>query len=300
MNNSKEISQLANRLFDGVLQVDARGRITLWNTAAERITGIPADKVIGKYYQKQSVKHLSENGKELPDSDIPLLATIKDGLPREALAHLIHADGYHISVITRTLPIWDENGKVSGGIEIFNDNKVLITAFRVNQKTEETVLLDPLTGIGNRPHIETKIRLAVENYRHRKSQFGILFIDIDYFKNFNDTYGHLLGDKVLRLVAITLRNNLRVTDSCGRWGGEEFIALVYDIDLGGLAKVSEKLRATISETKVREKELELSVNVSIGSTLIRPADTVQSLIDRADHLMYKSKRAGRNRVTVGE
>ncbi len=138
------------------------------------------------------------------------------------------------------------------------------------------------------------------NTGHPKADFGILFIDIDHFKDFNDTYGHLLGDKVLRLVANTLRNNLRVTDSCGRWGGEEFIAVVYDLDLSGLARVAEKLRATISQTTVQEKDLELGVTVSIGSTLLRAADTFPSLIDRADKLMYESKKAGRNCVTVGE
>jgi len=303
MQENDEFERLADKLFDGLLKIDSSGKITGWNKSAERITGFAADKIIGTKYQTHPAKHVSESGKELPNGVIPLLLTLKDGLPREALAYLVHADGYRVPTITRTQAIWDESGKISGALELFNDNKALIASFQTVQavrKAEETVLFDPLTGIGNRPHIETKIRSAIEDFHAGRSPFGILFIDIDHFKEFNDTYGHLLGDKILRLTANTLRNNLRASDSCGRWGGEEFIGVVHDIDLGGLEKVSEKLRLTISQSRVQEKDLELSVTVSIGSTLINPTDTFQSLIDRADRLMYKSKRAGRNRVTVGK
>jgi len=300
MKNSFDNIQLFETLFDGVVQVDVKGRITLWNKAAERITGYSSERIIGKNIQKQPAKHLSEDGRELPDGLIPLLSTIKDGLPHQALAHIKHNEGFRVPIITRTVAIFDEKGNISGGIEIFNDNRALIAVIKESQKTAETVLFDPLTRIGNRPHIETKLRLAIDDYHLKKSRFGILFIDIDHFKDFNDTYGHLLGDKVLRMVANSLRNNLRMSDSCGRWGGEEFIVLVYEIDLTGIGKVAEKLRTTIAQTKLQEKGLDLCVTVSIGSTLIRSDDTVQSLIDRADRLMYKSKRAGRNRVTIGE
>jgi len=300
MKYSIDNIQLLETLFDGVMQVDVKGRITLWNKAAERITGYPSDKLIGKNIQKQPAKHLSEDGRELPDGLIPLLSTIKDGIPRQSLTHIKHNEGYRVPVATRTLAIFDDKGNISGGVEIFNDNRALIAAIKDTQKTAETVLFDPLTRIGNRPHIETKLRLAIEDFHLKERRFGILFIDIDHFKNFNDRYGHLLGDRVLRMVANSLRNNLRVSDSCGRWGGEEFIVLVYELDLAGLGKVAEKLRTTIAQTKVQDKDLDLSVTVSIGSTLIRSDDTIQSLIDRADQLMYRSKRAGRNRVTIGE
>jgi diguanylate cyclase (GGDEF)-like protein/PAS domain S-box-containing protein len=300
MKETDNFERLAERLFDGLVEIDNTGRIKAWNRAAERITGYAAEKLIGKQYQKQPARHVSASGRELPDNLIPLLLTLKDGLPRETLAYIVHSDGYRLPVITRTLALWDRTGNVSGALELFNDNKALIAAFQTIPKSEETVLFDPLTGIGNRPHIEMKIRSAIEDYHPGKTPFGILFIDIDHFKDFNDTYGHLLGDKVLRLIANTLRNNLRASDSCGRWGGEEFIGLVHDLDFGGLEKVSEKLRMTVNETKIRENNVDLAVTVSIGSTLIRPKDTFQTLIERADSLMYKSKRAGRNRVTVAK
>jgi len=299
MQDSVEFLRLADNFFDGVVQIDADGLIVLWNKGAERITGYAARHLIGRPYNKPAI-HLSEKGEELRDHNAPLLSTIKDGRQRESLLSIRHREGYDIQVLARTTPVKDDTGRIIGGIEIFTDNRPIIAAFQSTQRTEDTMLFDPLTRIGNRAHIESKIRYALGDYQHKMSRFGILFMDIDHFKEFNDTYGHLAGDKILRIAAQSLRHNLRLTDSCGRWGGEEFIALVLDVDAEGLQKVSEKIRTVIAQTKVPEDSTELSITVSIGSTLARPADTLQTLIERADRLMYKSKQGGRNRVTIGD
>ena len=289
---------LGDRLFDGLLQIDGRGRIVFWNRAAERITGYAPDRMVGQQYRQNPARHIRESGGVLPDAVDPVLMTVADGRPRDALTYINHSDGYRLRVLTRTESICDKWGRVAGALEIFTDNKALISAFQAGQRSDETVHFDPLTGIGNRPHIETRIRCAIGDFRVRQTPFGILFIDVDHFKQFNDSYGHLLGDKILRLAATTMRQNLRGSDSCGRWGGEEFIALVYDLDGSGLAKVAEKLRQSVAETSIRQDNADLGVTVSIGATLVRPEDTYQSLLDRADRLMYESKRLGRNRVTV--
>ncbi len=291
---------LADLLFDGLLEVDKEGRITGWNKAAERITGHPPREILGRTCQQQPARHVSESGADLPDGLIPLLMTIQDGQRRESIGYLNHADGYRLAILSRTAPIFNDQRKIVGALELFNDNKSLINAFRTAQVTEETIRLDPLTGIGNRPHIETKIRSAIEDFHARKRAFGILFIDVDHFKDFNDRYGHLLGDKILRMAANTLRQNLRGSDSCGRWGGEEFIALVHDLDRPGLAKVAEKLRQSVAQAKMRDEGQKLSVTISIGGSLARPSDDYQALVDRADRLMYASKRRGRDCVTIDE
>ncbi len=289
---------LADRLFDGLLEIDGKGRITAWNCAAERITGYPSDRVLGQAYRQNPVRHVDENGASFADGMIPLLMTARDGRPRETIGYFNHADGYPLRTLTRTEPVCDGLGRRVGALEIFTDNKAIIAAFQASQRSDETVHFDLLTGIGNRPHIEARIRTAIGEYRQLKSPFGVLFIDVDHFKDFNDTYGHLLGDKILRMAATTLRQNLRGSDSCGRWGGEEFIALAHDLDASGLAKVAEKLRQSVARATVRQNGDELGVTISIGATLVRPDDTLQSLVERADRLMYESKRQGRNRVTT--
>ena len=289
---------LADRFFDGVLQIDGKGRVTCWNRAAERITGYQASQVIGRDYRQNPIRHVDENGAELADALNPLLLTSRDARPRETVGYFNHADGYPLRTLARTEPVCDRLGKPAGALEIFTDNKAIIAAFQSSQRTDETVHFDLLTGIGNRPHIEARIRAAISDFRLRQRPFGILFIDIDHFKDFNDSYGHLLGDKILKMAATTLRQKLRGSDSCGRWGGEEFIALAYDLDSAGLAKVAEKLRQSVAAATVRQNEQDLGVTISIGATLIRAEDTFQSLVERADQLMYESKRQGRNRVTV--
>ncbi len=115
----------------------------------------------------------------------------------------------------------------------------------------------------------------------------------------NNSYGHLAGDKVLRFIANTLRQNLRATDSCGRWGGEEFLALILDIELEEVQVVAEKMRKLVEQAKIQDDDRNLGVTISIGASVSHPADTVESIIRRTDELMYKSKQNGRNRVTTG-
>jgi diguanylate cyclase (GGDEF)-like protein/PAS domain S-box-containing protein len=297
--NLTDLSEnLMNRLFNGVFMLNPQGSITLWNPAAERITGFRGRDLIGKKYIGSPVQHTGEDGGEAPAGQDLVLGCLQDGILREGRAYFKHAEGFRVPVAVRTFPLRDANGMFAGAAEIFTDNKSVIAALQSIQTSDATVLFDPLTGIGNRPHIEVKLRVALHALIAGGPPFGVLFMDIDHFKNFNDTYGHLTGDKVLRYVAQSIRNNLRVSDSCGRWGGEEFIALMMDVDRERLGKVAEKLRQIIAQTEVEDQDARLSVTISIGATLARPDDTLQSLIQRVDQLMYQSKENGRDQVTL--
>lgn len=292
------LEALAKSMFDGLLQVDLDGRIIVWNKGAERITGYSASAVIGQDFTKIFTGH-SPDTHQLSDNNEVLTKTLKDGVEREGLIAFKHMEGYFIKLLVRIIAIHNPAGKITGALEILNDNKALIAIHQQSKKTDETVLLDSGTGIGNRAHIELKIRNALEEFQLSGVSMGILFMDIDKFKDFNDTYGHLVGDKVLRFVANTLRQNLRTSDSCGRWGGEEFVALVLDSNLEGLKKIAEKLRFLVESGGVTENGENLHTSISIGATIATGQDTLQSLLERADKLMYQSKESGRNRVTVG-
>jgi diguanylate cyclase (GGDEF)-like protein len=128
----------------------------------------------------------------------------------------------------------------------------------------------------------------------------LLFCDIDHFKSLNDTFGHNLGDNVLRMIAQTLRANIRETDTMGRWGGEEFLIILQDIDAESLLMIGEKLLNLVRKSHLTLPDRHiLSATVSIGGTLVRKNDTVDSVVDRADRLMYQSKVSGRDRITIG-
>ena len=127
---------------------------------------------------------------------------------------------------------------------------------------------------------------------------GILFMDIDHFKNVNDTYGHVTGDEVLRVVAKTISHSVRPFDIVGRWGGEEFIALIADVDEKTLCSIAERTRRLVEQSKLPETFNTISVTVSIGATLARKTDDIHSLVERADQAMYQCKANGRNQVVA--
>jgi len=159
---------------------------------------------------------------------------------------------------------------------------------------EKDVFQDALTGVGNRKLLELKIGTALHEYQRQHISFGLLFLDVDRFKSINDTYGHHEGDRVLQAVASNLTEHLRNTDICGRWGGEEFVVLLQNINnANSLTHIAEKLRAMIASSAIFINNQKVSVTVSIGGTLVHQRDTLDSLIEHADGLMYQSKQAGK-------
>jgi diguanylate cyclase (GGDEF)-like protein len=227
------------------------------------------------------------------------MATIQDGEPREAEVHLRHADGYRIAVLVRTTPIYDEQNRIIGAVEVFSNNQSLFKMKRRVDELERDVFRDALTGLGNRKLLEIKINTAIQEYHQHHISFGLLFIDIDHFKAINDTYGHQEGDRILRNVARNLAGHLRGTDVCGRWGGEEFIAVLHNVDLKSISQIAQKLHAMIASSTIIVNEEKIYVTTSIGAAIVHETDTtINSIVERADQLMYQSKQAGRNRVTL--
>jgi diguanylate cyclase (GGDEF)-like protein len=157
---------------------------------------------------------------------------------------------------------------------------------------------DPLTGIGNRRHVEMKLESALMERRMHGTAAGVLFLDVDHFKRVNDVYGHDVGDAVLRMVAKTLDRNVRGSDAVGRWGGEEFVALVVGVNEAGLEVAAEKLRTLVAASSLDSEHGAVRVTVSVGATLARVNDTLETLVRRADRLLYQSKEAGRDRVSL--
>lgn len=177
---------------------------------------------------------------------------------------------------------------------------------RAERKQRELATRDMLTGLFNRHHLLSHIHSERERMIRASGKasgkvaagpMALLMIDIDHFKSVNDSHGHLVGDRVLREVAQRLREQLRPYDHIGRYGGEEFLALLPNAGLAESMKVAERLRCAVSETLVACGELQLKVSVSIGAAASQhPDEKVEEIIHRADLAMYQAKRTGRNRV----
>jgi len=293
----EQFKTILDNLYDGVYFVDRERRINYWNKGAERITGFKPGAVVGRFCMDNILNHVTENGTQLCLNGCPLLATMEDGSPREAEVFLHHADGHRLPILVRTSPIRGANGEIVGAVETFSDNSTLLRTRRKVSRLERTVLRDPLTDIGNRRFLETRLQSALYEFQQHRVPFGALFIDIDHFKQINDRFGHETGDRVLHMIAETIHSNIRADDTVGRWGGEEFVALLGSVDRQTALEVAEKLRILVDASHLTVDGQQVHVTVSAGVTLARFEDDQESLVDRADRLMYQSKLAGRNRVT---
>jgi diguanylate cyclase (GGDEF)-like protein len=162
------------------------------------------------------------------------------------------------------------------------------------------VMVDDLTVHRNRRYGEQAILSRLNSGRDADMPFGVLFLDIDRFKDVNDVYGHDIGDRLLRMVANTVSGSIRSRDLLVRWGGEEFVVVLADVaDTATLGRIADKLRVLVEQSLLIEGNAAIGVTVSIGATIAAMEDSVAGLIRRCDRLMYASKRNGRNRVSVG-
>ncbi|MCU0725754.1 MAG: GGDEF domain-containing protein [Planctomycetes bacterium] len=288
---------LLDSLAEGVYIVDHDGKITFWNRAAERITGYGAETVLGRKCSDGLLCHMDDAGRVLCLDGCPLMATRADGAEREARVYLRHAGGHRVPVLVRAAPVRDPRGRIIGAAESFSDDSARIESLRRVAELEALAYLDPLTGLGNRRYAEDVIAARLREMERTGVTFGILFADLDHFKELNDRLGHAAGDEALRMTGRTLSACLRAYDFAGRWGGEEFVAVLMRVDGDGLLHIAERFRSLVAASPLRTGGAEASITVSIGITLAHTGDTVEGLVARADAAMYESKAAGRNRVT---
>jgi diguanylate cyclase len=160
-------------------------------------------------------------------------------------------------------------------------------------------LTDPLTNLSNRKHFDHAIAKALHDSIERNEPMSLILTDIDHFKTFNDTWGHLTGDQVLRLVALSMKQNVKGQDIAARYGGEEFAIVLPNTVLRAAVTVADHIRRAVMSKELMKRSTGQNlgrVTISAGVATARPGDTVQSLIARADNCLYAAKRGGRNRV----
>jgi diguanylate cyclase (GGDEF)-like protein/PAS domain S-box-containing protein len=290
--------RVLDNLYDAVYFTDLQRRITYWNRAAELLTGFSAQETVGSCCADNILMHVNEAGTCLCTGQCPLSCSMRDRRPRQMEIYLRHKDGHRIPVSVRSCPLVGKDGVVIGAVEIFNDNSRHKAAQEQVKDLSKLAFLDPVTQVANRRYSEQKFIQYLDQYERYGTSFAVLMVDLDEFKQINDTYGHSAGDAVLIAVAKTLSGCLRTSDLLGRWGGDEFIALMPGMTGAHLPEKAELCRALVERSDVPIQETRVSTTVSIGAAVVEPGDTVESLLKRADTRMYESKQAGRNRVSL--
>jgi diguanylate cyclase (GGDEF)-like protein len=182
---------------------------------------------------------------------------------------------------------------------LLGNASVAITRARLYQKMEMAATTDGLTLLNNHRTFQEQLSKEVERSRRYQRPLSLLILDIDHFKQFNDTYGHPVGDLVLKEIAACIRQSIRLNDIAARYGGEEFAVIIPESNEEGAMVIAERIRRTVEQTSVVSLDKKLTVTISIGcATMPLHAQTKEALIDCADKALYFSKDNGRNRISL--
>ena len=287
-------NKILDNISSGVYFVDGERTITYWNKGAERLSGYTAEEVVGKKCSS-FLNHIDENGKVLCGDGCPLLGTMIDGNPRQAEVYMLHKLGQRVPVLVQAMPMQEEE-KTLGAVEIFHDISPLKFAQARIRELTDVAFLDKLTQVYNRAGLEKIINTWFKDFKANNYPFGILFIDVDHFKQVNDQYGHHIGDQILVGIGSRLKKELRQADIIGRWGGDEFLVLLNEVTHESIERVIQKIREVLNLQPYLTDRGELSVQSSLGGVVPTTTDTLDILIKKADQLMYADKK--NNRTTI--
>ena len=283
---------ILNSTIEGIHVVDLNGIVVQENSAALKMLGRERGDLRGKHAHETLHHHHADNSK-YPVTDCPVYKTLHDGVPRNVTNEVFwKKDGSSFPVEYSTSPLLDLNGKLCGTTVVFRD----ITARKANEaKIQQLAYFDSLTGLPNRSlfldRLEQEIRKAHRNHK----QMSLMFIDLDRFKEINDTLGHDVGDLLLIEAAKRLRACLRETETVARLGGDEFTVIIGEINgLGPVETIAEKIISCLAKPFFLNDET-IYLSASIGITVF-PDDALTSdeLLKNADRSMYAAKKAGRN------
>jgi diguanylate cyclase (GGDEF)-like protein len=170
---------------------------------------------------------------------------------------------------------------------------------RMMKKLQKLAITDGLTKLHNSRSFYSQIEVEVDRYNRYKHPLSLLLLDIDHFKHYNDTFGHLEGDKVLVRISQIIRSCLRKLDTAYRYGGEEFTVILPETTCEEARNVAERIRNAVKAEKFDpETENDITITISIGVTQYSPEEELSAFIQRADKAMYSSKQNGRNKVTA--
>jgi diguanylate cyclase (GGDEF)-like protein/PAS domain S-box-containing protein len=291
--------EILDNLYDGIFFVDTDGHITYWNRGAASLTGYSAADVVGRNYC-DIFKPLDKHGNNLCESSTcPIRRVLESSQLHDVEAYVCHKEGHLLPISIRIAPVREVDRHFVVAVEIHSSSSPRYAMRQRLEELQEMAMHDPLTGIANRRFVEISLAARLEELRRYGFSFAILFTDVDNFKQVNDRYGHSVGDRVLKMISATLAHSLRSFDVIGRWGGEEFVTLLVNILPEDLHALSDRLRRLVEKSQLTLDNGEtVGVTVSIGATIARIVDTTDSLVERADKLMFESKRRGRNLVSI--
>lgn len=285
---------LLNSAGEGIYGVDHEGHCTFINPAALAILGFAKHELIGKSPHPMFHHHHTD-GSPYHQEDCPIFMTLRDGIRREVEDAFIRKNGEAFPVQLTVTPMHD-NGLLVGVEVVFQD---IALRKKMEQELMRLATTDPLTGMANRRHFLEQLKMELAHFKRFGRPATFLMVDIDHFKNVNDTYGHAVGDVVLQHFGELSKLRLRRIDLIGRLGGEEFGILLPGTDITGALQFAERFRIYVADTPAQSANGTIPFTISIGISGFDQKDVEpDGILARADAALYLAKASGRNQTKV--
>lgn len=310
---------LFETMAQGVVYQDKDGQITFANPAAEKILGLTLAQMQGRASIDSRWNAIHEDGTPFPGETHPAMVALRDGVavfnvvmgvynPQTDERHWININAtpefksgeltpYQVYAtfedITQRMLVEEELRKTN---ELLHSQLDEIQS--LHNALREQALRDPLTGLHNRRYLNETMGREIARAKREKYPISIMIVDVDNFKQFNDTYGHSLGDKVLVAFGKVLHENTRVGDIACRYGGDEFLVVMPGADIVGASQRAEDIRQKFAATPVYYGDSEIFATISIGLSTYPQHGIDSSLFRSADEALYHAKHSGRNRIFI--
>ncbi len=288
LENEKKYRELLESVNSIVLRWTPDGKITFINSFGEMFFKYKKGELIGKNIMETIVPKKEITGRNLEKLMKNIVKNPEKFVYNEN--ENITKDGERVWIYWTNKPIFDENKNL---VEILSIGTDITERKSFEKRLEKLATTDLLTGLYNRRKFEESLIREIEEAKRYGKTFSIILLDIDFFKEINDTYGHQVGDYILQTIAKLIKKLLRRTDIVARWGGEEFVIILPNGKMKGAFQLAERIRKTVESTKF---PIEKKCTVSLGVTEYQPNDTPHSLLKRADLALYAAKQNGRNRT----
>ncbi|MBI5634662.1 MAG: diguanylate cyclase [Nitrospirae bacterium] len=294
--NARFLSTIFDSIRDPFIILDRDYTIVKANQAYSDLKHIRLEDLIDEKC------HVTTRNRNEVCEDCIVTKTFRSGDPSAKVKKVLTLYGTEEWVEIYTYPIISKEGVVTHVVEyvrnITDRKRAEQESHRFIKELETLSSEDSLTGLQNRRMIFERIRHEIERVRRYKAELSLIFCDLDYFKEINDTYGHKAGDEVLRAIADILRRSVRTSDVVGRYGGDEFLLVLPQTSLKGAQELAERIRVSVQDTKFEMSDgKSVGTTMSIGVAFYDGTETdVDALISRIDTALYVSKRSGKNQV----
>jgi len=288
-SNEEHMRLILRSAAEGVLGVDPDGKTTFINAAALEMLGFSQDELIGECIHER-IHHSHADGSPRPREECRIMTGLKAGSHQHVADDVFwRKSGSIFPVEYKVMPLL-ENGEIQGAVMTFSD---ITERRKMEQELQQRATIDRLTNIFNRQKFEEFLGQEIKQAHRYRGSLSLVMFDIDHFKQINDTYGHQVGDDVLKEIASIVQRGLREVDIFARWGGEEFMILATETNLDGAAQIAEKIRSSIAGHDFTGAG---TVTVSLGIAQFLPDEEEKGLLKRTDDALYRAKESGRNRV----